>query len=142
MRTALSNNDRLQCASPDPVTLQARIEAYEAAKAERRAATAALRAVEGGIDFYAKAKNFDKLKEIAEASGVATKVRRLPTFESLTHGFRTVPDGLGCVLLVMRCSTSKLETFGGRGGGGITTLGDTRIFWRRAVRITGCLKIS
>lgn len=51
------------------------MEAYEAAKAERRAATAALRAVEGGIDFYAKAKNFDKLKEIAEASGVATKVR-------------------------------------------------------------------
>ena len=55
--------------------LQARMEAYEAAKAERRAATAALRAVEGGIDFYAKAKNFDKLKEIAEASGVATKVQ-------------------------------------------------------------------
>ena len=54
--------------------MQARLEAYEAAKAERRAATAALRAVEGGIDFYAKAKNFDKLKEIAEASGVATKV--------------------------------------------------------------------
>ncbi len=54
--------------------MQARLEAVEAAKAERRAAEAALNAVEGGIDFYAKNKNFDKLKEIAEASAVATKV--------------------------------------------------------------------
>ena len=54
--------------------VQARLEAVEAAKAERRAAEAALNAVEGGIDFYAKNKNFDKLKEIAEASAVATKV--------------------------------------------------------------------
>ena len=65
--------------------LQARIEAQEAAKAERRAATASLRAVEGGIDFYAKAKNFDKLKEIAEASGVATKVLTLPALTNLTN---------------------------------------------------------
>jgi hypothetical protein len=62
------------CECGQPVNLQARLEAIEAAKAERRAAEAALNAVEGGIDFYAKNKNFDKLKEIAEASAVATKV--------------------------------------------------------------------
>lgn len=50
------------------------MEAIEAAKAERRAAEAALNAVEGGIDFYAKNKDYDKLREIAEASAVATKV--------------------------------------------------------------------
>ena len=53
---------------------QARVQAAQAAEAGQKAAEFALRAVEGGIDHYARSKNFEKLKEIAEASGVATKV--------------------------------------------------------------------
>jgi hypothetical protein len=71
-RTAAALNHALGAAQ---AYNEARLEAVEAAKAERRAAEAALNAVEGGIDFYAKNKNFDKLKEIAEASAVATKAR-------------------------------------------------------------------
>lgn len=54
--------------------MQARMEACMAAKAERRAAAAALSSVEAGIELHAKAKNFDKLRETAQASGIATKV--------------------------------------------------------------------
>lgn len=50
------------------------MQAAQAAEAGHKAAEFALRAVEGGIEHYAKSKNFEKLKEIAEASGVATKV--------------------------------------------------------------------
>lgn len=50
------------------------MQAAQAALAGHKAAEFALRAVEGGIDHYARSKNFEKLKEIAEASGVATKV--------------------------------------------------------------------
>ena len=53
------------------------MQAGHAAQAGHKAAEFALRAVEGGIEHYAKSKNFEKLKEIAEASGVATKVQTL-----------------------------------------------------------------
>eukprot|EP00884_Botryococcus_braunii_P008997 jgi/Botrbrau1/18099/Bobra.0687s0001.1 len=47
--------------------------AYDAAKAEARAASAALRAVEQGIAWYAERREYLKLKDIAEASDVAGK---------------------------------------------------------------------
>lgn len=65
--------------------LQARLEALTAAKAERRAAASALSSVEAGIEVHAKAKNFDKLRETAQASGIATKVRAPPPVISHTH---------------------------------------------------------
>ncbi len=54
--------------------LQAKEVAGEAAKAEARAAAAALRAVEAGIAIYAERRDYLKLKDIAEASDVAGKV--------------------------------------------------------------------
>ena len=65
--------------------LQARLEACIAAKAERRAAAAALSSVEAGIEFHAKAKNFDKLRETAQASGIATKVVIISINKVPTH---------------------------------------------------------
>jgi hypothetical protein len=56
------------------VGLQAKDVAYDAAKAEARAASAALRAVEQGIALYAERREYLKLKDIAEASDVAGKV--------------------------------------------------------------------
>lgn len=56
---------------------QAREVAAESAKAEQRAAAAALRAVEAGIALYAEKRDYLKLKDIAEASDVAGKVRHL-----------------------------------------------------------------
>ena len=50
--------------------------ASDAAKAEARAAVAALRAVEAGIAVYAERRDYLKLKDIAEASDVAGKVCR------------------------------------------------------------------
>jgi hypothetical protein len=50
------------------------LQAYIAAKAERRAASAALTQVEAGIQYHAQLKNFDKLREVASASSIATKV--------------------------------------------------------------------
>ncbi len=55
---------------------QAREVAAESAKAEQRAAAAALRAVEAGIALYAEKRDYIKLKDIAEASDVAGKVGR------------------------------------------------------------------
>ena len=49
--------------------------AGESAAAEARAAGAALRAVEAGIALYAERRDYLKLKDIAEASDVAGKVR-------------------------------------------------------------------
>ncbi len=49
--------------------------AAESAAAEARAAAAALRAVEAGIALYAEKRDYLKLKDIAEASDVAGKVR-------------------------------------------------------------------
>ena len=58
--------------------LQARLHASFAARAERRAASAALTQVEAGISYHAQLKNFDKLREVASASSIATKVTPLP----------------------------------------------------------------
>ncbi len=58
--------------------LQAKDVAYDAAKAEARAASAALRAVEQGIALYAERREYLKLKDIAEASDVAGKVCSWP----------------------------------------------------------------
>ena len=49
--------------------------AGESAAAEARAAGAALVAVEAGIALYAERRDYLKLKDIAEASDVAGKVR-------------------------------------------------------------------
>lgn len=57
--------------------MQARLQASIAAKAERRAASAALTQVEAGIQYHAQQKNFDKLREVASASSIATKVNIL-----------------------------------------------------------------
>jgi len=57
--------------------MQARLQAFIAAKAERRAASAALTQVEAGIHYHAQQKNFDKLREVASASSIATKVNFL-----------------------------------------------------------------
>jgi hypothetical protein len=47
----------------------------EAAKMQMRAASASLKAVEEGITLHAQNRDYGKLKEIAEASGLAAKVR-------------------------------------------------------------------
>ena len=54
--------------------MQAKQVAGESAAAEARAAGAALRAVEAGIQLYAERRDYLKLKDIAEASDVAGKV--------------------------------------------------------------------
>jgi len=54
--------------------LQAKTLAVEAAKMQMRAATASLKAVEEGINLHAQNRDYGKLKEIAEASGLAAKV--------------------------------------------------------------------
>ena len=55
--------------------LQARESALAAARAEAAAASNALKTVETGINYYAARKEYLKLKDIAEASDVAGKVR-------------------------------------------------------------------
>ena len=62
--------------------LQAKQVAGESAAAEARAAGAALRAVEAGIALYAERRDYLKLKDIAEASDVAGKVRVLFSFRT------------------------------------------------------------
>ena len=52
--------------------------AVEAAKLQMRAASASLKAVEEGIALHAQNRDYGKLKEIAEASGLAAKVRNFP----------------------------------------------------------------
>ncbi len=49
--------------------------AVEAAKMQMRAANASLKAVEEGIALHAQNRDYGKLKEIAEASGLAAKAR-------------------------------------------------------------------
>ena len=58
-----------------PTRAQAKEVAAESAAAEARAAAGALRAVEAGIALYAERRDYLKLKDIAEASDVAGKVR-------------------------------------------------------------------
>lgn len=58
--------------------LQARESALAAARAEAAAASNALKTVETGINYYAARKEYLKLKDIAEASDVAGKVRIPP----------------------------------------------------------------
>jgi hypothetical protein len=53
---------------------QAKALAIQAAKSQMRAANASLRAVEEGIQLHANNRDYAKLKEIAEASGLAAKV--------------------------------------------------------------------
>lgn len=57
---------------------QARESALAAARAEAAAASNALKTVETGINYYAARKEYIKLKDIAEASDVAGKVRASP----------------------------------------------------------------
>ena len=57
---------------------QAKDSALAAARAEAAAANNALKTVETGINYYAMRKEYLKLKDIAEASDVAGKVRRDP----------------------------------------------------------------
>ena len=64
--------------------MQARQQALQASKAERRAATAALRQVEAGISYHAQLKNFDKLREVASASSIACKVCPRQFVESIS----------------------------------------------------------
>ncbi|CAL8470611.1 g10153 [Coccomyxa elongata] len=52
---------------------QAKNMAIEAAKAQMRAANASLKAVEDGIQLHANNRDYGKLKETAEASGLAAK---------------------------------------------------------------------
>lgn len=52
--------------------------AVEAAKLQMRAASASLKAVEEGIALHAQNRDYGKLKEIAEASGLAAKVHMNP----------------------------------------------------------------
>lgn len=59
---------------------QARESALAAARAEAAAASNALKTVETGINYYAARKEYIKLKDIAEASDVAGKVRAAPLF--------------------------------------------------------------
>lgn len=54
--------------------LQTKAKAIEAAKSQMRAANASLKAVEEGIQLHANNRDYAKLKEIAEASGLAAKV--------------------------------------------------------------------
>lgn len=56
--------------------MQAKAMAIEAATAQMRAANASLKAVEDGIQLHATNRDYGKLKETAEASGLAAKVRR------------------------------------------------------------------
>lgn len=60
------------------VIVQAKGLAVEAARMQMRAAGASLRAVEEGIALHAQNRDYGKLKEIAEASGLAAKVGSLP----------------------------------------------------------------
>jgi hypothetical protein len=53
---------------------QTKAKAIEAAKSQMRAANASLKAVEEGIQLHANNRDYAKLKEIAEASGLAAKV--------------------------------------------------------------------
>lgn len=55
--------------------LQAKTMAIEAATAQMRAANASLKAVEDGIQLHASNRDYGKLKETAEASGLAAKAR-------------------------------------------------------------------
>ena len=57
---------------------QAKDSALAAARAEAAAANNALKTVETGINYYAMRKEYLKLKDIAEASDVAGKVRSDP----------------------------------------------------------------
>ena len=59
--------------TPDHL-VQAKTLAVEAAKMQMRAASASLKAVEEGITLHAQNRDYGKLKEIAEASGLAAKV--------------------------------------------------------------------
>lgn len=54
--------------------LQAKNLAVDSAKLQMRAAVASLKAVEEGINLHAQNRDYGKLKEIAEASGLAAKV--------------------------------------------------------------------
>ena len=54
--------------------LQAKTLAMESAKLQMRAAAASLKAVEEGINLHAQNRDYGKLKETAEASGLAAKV--------------------------------------------------------------------
>ena len=54
--------------------VQAKAMAIEAATAQMRAANASLKAVEDGIQLHATNRDYGKLKETAEASGLAAKV--------------------------------------------------------------------
>ena len=54
--------------------LQAKTLAVESAKLQMRAAAASLKAVEEGINLHAQNRDYGKLKETAEASGLAAKV--------------------------------------------------------------------
>lgn len=65
--------------------MQAKEVAAESAAAEARAAAAALRAVEAGIALYAEKRDYLKLKDIAEASDVAGKVRAIAHSFSFAH---------------------------------------------------------
>ncbi len=54
--------------------VQAKTLAVEAAKMQMRAASASLKAVKEWITLHTQNRNYGKLKEIAEASGLAAKV--------------------------------------------------------------------
>ena len=60
----------------DNLCVQAKAMAIEAATAQMRAANASLKAVEDGIQLHATNRDYGKLKETAEASGLAARVRR------------------------------------------------------------------
>ena len=62
------------CAALRYSVTQAKGLAVECARAQMRAAAASLKAVEQGIQRHALARDYAKLKEIAEASGLAAKV--------------------------------------------------------------------
>ena len=79
------------------VTLQAKEVAAESAAAEARAAAAALRAVEAGIALYAEKRDYLKLKDIAEASDVAGKVRTVACSPQPPHIGPCLTQKLSCV---------------------------------------------
>lgn len=68
--------------------------AVEAAKLQMRAASASLKAVEEGIALHAQNRDYGKLKEIAEASGLAAKVAHSP--------LRVIVSGFGVQSSVLR----------------------------------------
>ena len=68
---ALREDHRQAC------VLQAKTLAVESAKLQMRAAAASLKAVEEGINLHAQNRDYGKLKETAEASGLAAKVGNL-----------------------------------------------------------------